>query len=71
MQTSISSAPRRDSKEIDADGNDFAHEIGDEHLAPEGVARDTRRVVHGGAEEVVRLMQRVAGLKADPDADRR
>jgi hypothetical protein len=42
--------------ELDArSGDELAHEIGHEHLASPGVTRDTRRVVHGGAEELVGL----------------
>ena len=59
-------------EEFDAwTGDELAHEVGHEHLAPECLARNTRRVVHGGTEEMISLVQRVAGVNADPDADRR
>ena len=44
---------------------------GDEHLASDRMAGDARGVVHRGAEEPLGLLNGVAGVDPDPDADRR
>src|ERR1700694_4667478 len=45
----------------------LANDLGDEDLAALGLARHARCDVHGGAEEIARLLHHLAGV--DPDAD--
>src|SRR5262249_23561762 len=47
------------------------HHAGYEYLATERLAGDARRIVDGRTEEIVGFLQRVAGVNADSDADRR
>ena len=51
-------------------GHEVAYHPVYEYLAGESVACDPRRVVHGGAEEPVGFVERVAGVDSYPDADR-
>ncbi len=45
--------------------------LGDEHLPADGLARHAGGVVHGGAEEVLRVPDRIAGVDADAHPDGR
>src|SRR3954451_8729028 len=59
-------------EEVDSrTGDEVVHHVGHQDLAAEGVTRDARRVVNRLAEEMVGLVQRVAGVDSDSDADRR
>ena len=51
--------------------HEVAHRARDEHLAADGLGRDARRVVHGRAIELIRVLQRVTRVDADPEPDRR
>src|SRR6185369_1086067 len=42
-----------------------------EDLAADSLARDPRGIVHGGAEEVLRVLDGVPGMDADPHANGR
>src|SRR5262249_56718171 len=50
---------------------ELAHHAGYEYLATERLACDPRGIVDGRAEEVVGFVQRITGVNADSDADRR
>ena len=56
--------------DVGTTGHQVAYHTGYEYLAGESVARDPRRVVHGGTEELVGLMECVAGMESYPDAYR-
>jgi hypothetical protein len=56
--------------DVGTTGHEVAYHAGYEYLASESVARDPRRVVHGGAEELVGLMECVARMESYPDAYR-
>src|SRR5262249_34463235 len=59
-------------EEVDAGiGYELAHDARYEDLSTQGLAGDARRIVDGRAEEPVGLVERVAGVDTDPDADRR
>src|SRR5262245_61550060 len=49
--------------------DELPNEIRDENLSTEGLARNPRGVVDRGAEEAVRLMDRITRVNADPDPD--
>src|SRR5262245_45539864 len=50
--------------------DELPDEIRDENLPTERLACNPRGVVNGGAEEAIRLLDRITRVNADPDPDR-